>query len=165
MSYRTSDHDCSIGVICSGEDIETNSSSEEHETQDKQDHWNSDREATKWSVLEKISKHSFVPLSDSVDDTDAHRNMPITDTFLPFSFEDQEFFFFVGRIFYRMRIIDIVLSLANEEEIEGAIDCESKDETCSQNSEYRDWYVGEKFPKNSWKCHHRDKDDDRRHHS
>ena len=165
MSYGTRDDYCSRGVICSGEYIEADTPSKKYETQDKQNHWSCYRGATKSGMLEKISKYLFVPLSDRVDDTNTQWDMSISDTLLPFSFEDQKFFFFICRAFYSMRVIDIVFSLADEEEIESTIYRECEDESCSKYSEYRDRYVGEEFSENPWKCHHRDKYDDRRHHS
>ena len=116
-------------------------------------------------MLEKVPEDSLVPLSDRMDDADPDRDLPFSDTLLPFSLEDEELFFLIRGIFYRMRIIDIALPLSDKEEIEGTIDGECEDESGSEDTEYCDRNEGEEFSENPRKSHHRDEDDDRRHDS
>ena len=116
-------------------------------------------------MFEKIPKYSLVPLSHGMDDTYTQWHVTITDTRLPFSFEEKEFFLFISRILYSVRIIDVVFPSSYEKQIEGAIDREGEYETCSQYSEDRDRYIREELPEYAWKCHHRDEYHDRSHDS
>ena len=114
-------------------------------------------------MLEKIPKHSLVPLSHTMYDSYTKRDMPISDARLPFSFEYEELFLFNRCILDGMWVIDILFPFSYEEEIEGAIDSKGKDKSRSKYSEYRDRDIGKEFPKYTRKRHHRDEYYDRRH--
>ena len=116
-------------------------------------------------MLEKIPKHSLVPLSHTMYDSYTKRDMPISDARLPFSFEYEELFLFIRCIFDGMWIIDILFPLSDEEKVEGTIDSKCEDESSSEYSEYRDRDIGKELSEYTRKCHHRDEYYDRRHDS
>ena len=69
---------------------------------------------------------------------------------LPFTLEDEEFFFRFFCIFEDRITIDICFLFTYKEEIEGAIYGESKYESTREDSEDRNRYIGEEFSEDSW---------------
>ena len=163
LSYGARDTEACIVIIICGKYIESHKWCEEYEAQYQEYDWDKYRKSTQECMLEKIPKHSLVPLSHTMYDSYTKRDMPISDTRLPFSFEYEELFLFIRCIFDGMWVIDVFFSFSYEEEVEGAIDSKGKDKSRSKYSEYRDRDIGKEFPKYTRKRHHRDEYYDRRH--
>ena len=73
-----------------------------------------------------------------MDNSQTQWSIPFFYFGFSFSLEHEEFFFFIGCIFGRMRVIDVARSFPHEEEIEGTIDRESEYEPCGEYAKYRD---------------------------
>lgn len=80
-------------------------------------------------MFEEVRENSFIPIRHTMDNPDPEWCLSFFYFSFSFTFYLKEFFFFLISIFYRMRIIDITLTILHEEEVEGTIDRECEDET------------------------------------
>lgn len=100
-----------------------------------------------------------------MDDANSKWRDRFLDFYFSFAFEEEELFFFIGRVLDSVRIIDVGLPFSHEEQVESTIDCKGEDETGGEDSEDRDRDKGKKFSQDSRKGHHRYEYDNSGHHS
>ncbi len=164
-SDRTSYREGSRVVVICRKEIETDERKQEDGSREEYDNGDKYGESAEKSVLKEFRQNLFVSFCCSVNDAGSEWCLCLYDRSLSFSFEHEQFFFFIGCIFDRVWIVYVCLFFTDNEKIKGAVDSQCENESKCEYSKYSDWNIGEKFSYDTGKCHHWDKNHNRRDYS